>query len=319
MSTKSLLPLQPGTEFGFLFGESDTDYHASGAVGNSSLKFFAEHGPARWKTRYIDKCLPARAESWDLTIGKALHCALLEPDAYGSRFLVKPVEFNGRATKWKDWKAKYEARGFTLLDSADQDLVDQMVANIMGHPDAVELLADKPLYEVTIRRMVQGLPVQVRPDVWHSEHQRMKLSNWEHDGALLVDIKTVDHLSGTDRGSWARNFHSYGYHRQAALYAMMAKEHLAEEDPHYASPLGTVPMVFIVVEKTPPHEVAVYVPTPAALAIGQREVVRDLGKLRRCIMDNNWRTAPGGVAEIDLPDWYVNLHGADIQIGEDAA
>ncbi|NLF40551.1 hypothetical protein GX586_13990 [bacterium] len=88
---------------------------------------------------------------------------------------------------------------------------------------------------------------------------------------------------------------TYGYHRQAWWYS-------------HGVALVTSTLidlfVFVVVEKTPPYDAAVYMASEAALEIAEQECKQALEIYRKCMNTNTWPGLPSGVVEINLPGWY---------------
>jgi hypothetical protein len=64
--------------------------------------------------------------------------------------------------------------------------------------------------------------------------------------------------------------------------------------------------IFIVVEKQPPHGIAIFRLDDHAVSVGQDETIDDLRKLKVSIETNAWPNIPNEVTELTLPKWYAN-------------
>ena len=273
-----------------LIGVSSEDYHATDAISHSKLEVFRRR-PALYKKRFIDKTVPAPT-STAFAVGSALHCAVLEPNLFASRYTIKPegMERRSNAGKaaWAAWEAAHV--GVEILEPEDMASVQAMAKAVREHETAAALLASG-LPEVSWRANVAGLPLpaQCRTD-WFNE-TGCALS----DGRpYVVDAKTVDSLDGDFARAFQSAFVKYGYPRQCGFYLPLLQECGIQWPVFF----------FAAVEKKEPFGVQVFKPTDAVLAAGLDENASDLRALAKCYHSGVWPNLPLGVTEIDLPRWY---------------
>src|SRR6056297_780015 len=104
--------------------ESNEDYHANKAISSS-------HAKLAYKSLQLFKDnedgLIERKESPAMALGSAIHTAVLEPDEYTNRYIVKPEGLNGRTKEGKEFAKKCAEKNLTVLDAKDQQRIDLMV------------------------------------------------------------------------------------------------------------------------------------------------------------------------------------------------
>ena len=272
---------------GKITGETFADYQASGAFGVHALADMEPY-PLRFRLKHVTHEIPANEDSPALAFGRYLHCLALEgDDAAGARFIQAP-ECDRRTKEGKDRYAKFilEAVGREVVGAEDSALAWNMVRAIRAKPGAASLFAvGTP--EVVFRHQMRFFALQARCD-WFNEKP-------EGGGPpMIVDLKSIDDLTGFDKHFWA-----YSYYRQAAFYRQMVKAVLKlDEDPQF---------VFVVVEKQPPHQVAVRTPDAQSLDIGWRECAATITRLKDCFEANNWPGEPDEARPVSLPEWKSKL------------
>lgn len=247
------------------------DYHSHPAVSKSVLDKIAK-SPLHARA-YLDgeREEPTPA----MNFGTALHACALEPELFDEEYAV----FTGDR-RTKDGKARYEelqARGATIISSADFDAITAMVVSIRQHPVAAQLLqngvAESSVFWT--ERATTGLECKCRPD-W-----------WNRDAGMVVDLKTTEDASPA---GFARSVAAYRYHVQAA---------------HYSSGTGASRFVFIAIEKKPPYAVAVYELDADALKLGHALRMRDLETFASCKEFNTWPGYPAQIQTLALPKWAL--------------
>ena len=276
---------------GKITGEPDNVYHETDAVSHSKLEVFRRR-PALYKRKFIDRTIP-KETSAALTIGRGVHCGLLERDQYAKRFAVRPAGIDRRT---KEGKAAWEQfvaanAGKEILDAEDADLIEKMVGAVLENPTAKLLLAGGES-EVTWRAAgPAGMTLQCRTDRFNGNGCELTAGR-----PYVADVKTVETLDAGEFRSFERAFWSIGYHRQAGFYLPLLQD------------CGVLchDWFFIVVEKQEPFGCVVYRPTDDAIACGLEETVRDLTALAQSMKTGVWPNLPTGVQEISLPSWYRN-------------
>lgn len=297
---------------GIIHDEPNAVYHATDAVSHSKLSDFRRL-PLYYHRKHVLKAIPREEPTKALITGSALHAALLEgPAAFDKLIAVLPPDAPRRPSQlqrnakkpspetiaaiewWDSWEKA--TAGKEVLTSDDRDTVHKMLAGAAANPLALELLTHPATKtEVVFRKQMKHFTVQCRADAWNE--QGCELSGGR---PFVADVKTVPSLCEGDFTTFAKNFHAFGYHRQAAFY----REVIAEV-------IGLPPdaprpeFFFVVVEKAEPFQCMVFRVDDVAMAVAEREIIADLLKLRSCYDRDEWPGAPLDLQVIGLPEWYV--------------
>lgn len=233
--------------------------------------------PALYKRKYIDG-VTEQVETPALTLGKALHCRVLEPQEFGRRYTIAPnIDRRTKEGKqlWENFMQ--EADGLTILTREQDDAIERMNAAIYSHPAARYLLQQEGDSELMVNWTdeVSGIPCRGIFD-------RLTVGN------IAIDLKTTDDASPK---GFARSCHKYRYHVQAAFYT----------DGHLQAtgePLEG--FFFIAVEKSEPHLVAVYYLNADDIQRGREQYRDDINKFTACLAADEWQGYGDGVQELTL-------------------
>ena len=147
------------------------------------------------------------SDTSSLTVGRAVHCRLLEPDQYDARYATAP-KIDRRTKEGKaEWAVWSEANaGKELLTSDDAALAATYTANVQRNTRAMALLQSKGERELCCiwRDEPTGLAMKCRMDL-------------VIPGAVgvLADLKTTQ---AADYESFQRSIVNYGYDMQSAIY-----------------------------------------------------------------------------------------------------
>jgi hypothetical protein len=241
------------------------DYVAHPGINWSRLKHYYK-SPAHYK------CSP-RKETKAFMEGRALHVAVLEPDTYGSRYVVAP-DFDKRTKS-----GKKSADEFAEEHAEKGTLTQEQHDKIMRMRDAV--FASK-----SGRRLIEQCTYKETGISWiHRETGvvcKARLDGW--GDTCAIDIKsTVD----ASEDGFSREIAKYLYHGQAA---------------YYSTPLRR-PFVFVAVENTEPHAVACYHAGQEIAEPGTLLVDRLLRMHSRCVRTQEWPGYDDVIKEISLPRW----------------
>jgi hypothetical protein len=260
----------------------NADYHRHAAVSKSHLDQVAR-SPLHYWARYVDPNRVVPEPTPAMEIGSAVHTHVLELDQWDARYVTAPDGIDRRTKAGKaEWEAfQTAATGRTVLAKADAELVMRMGHAVWGHPAAAALLHWKGKAETTHMWTDEatGLQCKCRPD-WLTD-----------DGKLIIDLKTTEDASPA---GFRKSIANWRYHVQAAWYLDGLER-----------ATGTRPdqFIFVVVEKKPPHAVAVYAADAEMVAIGQTTAARDLEVLATCKQAGAWPGYSDQVEMISLPPW----------------
>ena len=197
---------------------SNEQYHSGPGVSKSQLDDIAV-SPATYIWR---KNAPVDTEKLQaLDMGTALHCLLLEPDEFDSRF-IKALDFNRRTKDGKAEEAEFLKNcadtGKTVIEYEDHRKLMLMRDSVMAHPDASRLLELEGYSESSIYWTDEetGELCRCRPD-------RM-LRNYP----IILDVKKVD-----DMGRFERHVEEFRYHVQNAMYCDGYANQFGEQPEFY--------------------------------------------------------------------------------------
>lgn len=224
----------------------------------------------------------AREETRALRVGSAIHCALLEPDAYPKRYVAEPDLGDGRTKAGKEARAAFNATvppGALVLDADEDALIKRCADAARAHPAVRDLLrAGRSEEVVTWHDEATGLACKGRLDYIAPRY--------------LLDLKST---RAETLGQLAREVAGRMYHGQLAFYrdgAIAART---------LSPAAQV--IVIAIQTVEPYDVV-----PARIQVEDLERGRALYRslLRRyaeCQAANWWPGLAPGVVDLPLPEW----------------
>jgi hypothetical protein len=251
---------------------TNEEYHADPAISASHLKAVMQ-SPYHYWSRYVDPDRKPVEPTAAMKLGSLAHCAILEPDELLQRYGVCA----SRTTKaGKEQAERMAAEGIEAVTSSDMALALSMAAAVRNHPAASALLqTGKAEQSFWWDDLSSGLRCKCRPD-WYQ-------------GNTVVDIKTTTDASPQ---AFARSVATFAYHVQAAHY--LAGLHGADR------------FVFVAVEKTYPHAVAVYELDAAALALGRTTRDNAMDVIAGCQAAGVWPSYSDTLQTLSLPRWATN-------------
>lgn len=253
-----------------------TSYKEIKALNWSSLKAMAS-SPLLYAWRQEHP----RPDSPAMALGRAVHCAVLEPAAFGDRYVVRPAGLDGRTKEGKAWAADARERGLEVLSADDGATVTACSSAVHDH-DAARGLLEGCLYEQGLTWALDGIACKGRLDAL--------------DRGSVVDLKTC-----RDMGSFARDFARMSYHGQLAWYLDGARAAGAVDDDAQA--------FVVAVETCEPYDVAAFV-MPADVVEMGRALYRSLLDLWVSCRDADyWPGRFPALAQLELPRWAM---GAEV-------
>lgn len=273
MPQKLTAPEDPGLYFDI----SNEAYHAGPGVSKSQLDDIAIN-PAVYQWR---KRAPQDEEKLQaLDMGTALHCLLLEPEEFDSRFIVAP-EFNRRTNEGKANEKAFlkdcAGLGMTVMDAEEGRKLMLMRDSAFAHPAARWLLEADGHQEASIYWDDEetGELCRIRPDKFLTGQP------------VIVDVKKV-----ADMARFSRHVEEFRYHVQDAMYRDGFYQHF-NEYPQF---------VFIAVSESIDcgrYPVRTFQLHAEDVDAGHQLYRRDLNTYHHCRASNTW----GGVEELRRPAW----------------
>ncbi|QPB08651.1 exonuclease VIII [Burkholderia phage Mica] len=217
----------------------------------------------------------------------------------GSRHeLAEILRANGKPVAlWSDVKAEWEKHNGhrRILTPEQWDQLHRMRDAIMAHPAARALLTSSKFvteHSAYAQDPETGVLRRVRPDLWR------------FDG-IVGDLKTTEDASPE---GFARSIAKYGYDVQDPYYLDTLNLALQQSNPDEfaAHPTSAKAFVFIVVEKSFPHAVAVYCLDDESKALGTAKYREGLNTYAECERTGVWPGFGDAVQMISVPQWHLN-------------
>jgi len=253
MSDKSYMADDHKDLIGWHNDVSNSAYHSGPGISKSGLDLVHKS---------INHFLGAKKEETDaMTLGTAVHAAILEPHTWPGQFVRGP-DVDRRTAEWKTAAGKAQANGLTIMKSDDFDKVELMATAVLSHMDpAIALIKDAAgiaegsLYQADPRT---GLLIRCRPDYLVPDHH------------LIIDLKTTKDASPDE---FARSCGNFRYDVQDAMYTQMVSHAFG----------GDWKFIFVAVENTPPYNVGVYELSAADKDFGHQTYRADLNKFAQWV------------------------------------
>lgn len=269
---------------GIHYNISNSDYHASKGVSKSRLDVLAR-SPAHYFAKYLDKDNPKKDEPTAAMIaGTLAHCAILEPDEFGLRYVVLPTGLDRRTKEGKAAFAELEASGKEVILEDQYKTAQRQAASVCRLPD-IAMALEKGRAEVSAYWTDEktGLLCKCRPDLVYSCEA----------GDILLDVKTTKDASPRE---FSRSIANYRYDVQAAFYS---------DGYALASGRRVLAFIFVAVESEYPHLAAAYQIDEASIMAGREKYRRDLETLKNCHERNEWPGYSTAIEPISLPAWAM--------------
>lgn len=245
-------------------GLSFDDYLEIDALNWSLLKEMAK-SPAHFAYRREHP----REDTPRLAFGRAVHCAVLEPDRFPRDYVI----YNGSRRYGKDWDQFSAANHDKTALRADEYETCLAVRDaVFAHKTARDMLRGDSEVTVEWEDAETGLRCKSRVD------------HVNEDG--ITDLKTTSSVD-----AWEFSAHSARmlYHSQLAFY-------------HRGLPFPEYPRI-LAVEITPPYDVAVFRLTEDAMFTGDTQVSDLMTRFLLCTKDGTWPGRYDAEQELGLPSW----------------
>jgi len=220
-----------------------------------------------------------------LSLGHAVHAAVLEPQLFMDEFVAAPKCDKrtkvGKAT-WREFQGDNAFK--EIITDVEFETCIRFSNACWAHPTAKEILSGVGQNEVVARWTQDGTPAKARYD------RITSLASW----SIVADLKTTQ-----DAREWAfsADIAQYGYHNQAAWYL----DGLDAISPHPRK------WVFIVLEKSPPWAIQCYMLDDIALEQGRDENRVYLRAYAECLKTGKWPSYPAGLKSISIPPYALQV------------
>lgn len=271
------------TSPGLVHNMPDHTYHADPVEGGSLSSTGARRildSPARYRHE-IEHSEGRRA----FDVGHVVHTKIL---GVGAPIVTYPDEHltpSGNPSQKKatqDWEKEQRANGLAIISRADLALVDAMAEAVLAHQGARELL-EKPGHSE-----VSAFAPDPDTGIWC----RARFDRLTDDG-LGIDVKTT--AGSASPAGFGRDAAKHGYPIQDAHYTATYEWATGTELP---------PLLFIVVEKSAPHLVAVHEFDEATHIAGDELAAKARHRYAECRATNTWPAYGTDTLTPQLPNWW---------------
>jgi len=229
--------------------------------------------PAHYKHRLTQP----RDDTTAMRLGRAVHCAVLEPRQFAATFAV----YDG-VRRGKEWQEFADAHAEDdILSVTEAEHCHAVRDAVRGNRDAIRLLRKGESEKtVTWTDRETRIPCKARVDrVGHG---------------FFVELKTTRSLDPHD---FERTCAQLAYHGQLAFYARGLKANRRKTHP-----------ILIAVENEPPYDVVIYEPDEEFMWMGDEFAGDLLRKLSKCQKTQRWPGRSSGVQTLSLPGWLLSQY-----------
>lgn len=280
-------------------GISNADYHRNPnllpepSLSSSGCKTILNKSAFHfWWDSPMNPNRPPETSSPALNVGKAAHDMVLLSERWTEHYYVLPKGFSRAATvKQADAIAEADAAiesGLTVLSHDEAETVRAVANAIKGNSLAVaSLTAGEPEETLVWQDPRTGVWLRVRPDF------RPDSILVKRPVMVVPDLKFMASTYATPEG-FGRAIHQFGYHQSAALYADGIKAIYGHYPTHW---------LHVVVEKEPPHCVALYQLPGEDIELGRVLNRRAIDQFARCLDTGKWPGYADEPTQVGLPVW----------------
>ena len=256
---------------------TEAEYNAAPGVRRSAL-FNMAKSPAHYKWAMDHP----QADSPALLLGRAVHCAVLQPEIFDSCYAVAPSANKSTKEGRRIWETFMVDKGDKeVITQADYEKCMGIRESIMAHPVASVLLEGKHETSYFWKDDLTGIDCKIRTDAETEIGETL----------AIVDVKTCADASTQ---TFMKEAVKHGYDLQAGMYTEGVTANTGRE----------CAFIFIAVEKTPPYAVNVLAADNYFILRGKDLFREYLGKVAECEKTGNWfcyNGPDGDVNDLSLP------------------
>lgn len=251
-------------------------YHSIQAVSSTDLKQWSSMTPREWQHWKEHPFTPSDS----MNLGSAIHCAVLEPDEYGKRF----VAYEGRraGADYREFAAEHTDK--IILTSSQQDTVDKVIDFLYARERLHKIIEGGEAEQSYFHLDVDGRMRKARAD-WVGDMG---------DKRVVIDLKTTFDLR--DR-MLATTMAKYKYHLQAAYYMDVIS---AAE----GRPLDGFAILWV--KTTDPVDMRVAIVGENTIAQGRKEYKQAWEEMHACIESGHFPGYSSEPSILDLPNWAID-------------
>lgn len=271
-----------------IFDLPDEQYHSRPELSSTGARLLLPEYKGSPRKFQWDKTHKRTSRAFD--VGHAAHAKVLGVGAgiviYPDEHLTPSGNVSTKAAT-KEWEADVRASGLTPVSPLEASAVDAMAEAVLAHPTAAPILEVAVHREVSVIADVDGVPSRARFDA---------LSDETRNGVYGVDLKTGDDAT---KSGFEKSVAKWGYDVQECHY----------EDVYEASQGRPIDQfIFLVVEKSGPHEVGVFQLPDVWREMGRVKAAEARRIYRECMQSGEWPGYDTALQFLDPPTWLVFEH-----------
>lgn len=289
---------------GIRYGMPFAEYLAVDAVSSSALRTFAR-SPWHYRNRVdISPTLP-------MLRGTLAHCAVLEPDAIASRYVVMPEDAPRRPTR-----AQWDAKKPSAESQAAMDWWRAFNESAAGRelvPHDAYAICQAQLEAVAANRTLSDILARGNGEVsifWIDEATGLYCKarpDWLNDSGPDIDALDLKTCADESPGAFGRSAARLRYDLQAAHYIAGIKAVTGRR----------VNFVFGAVTSKPPILAVPYVLTDELAEQGEDERRELLDRLAWCQRENEWPAYGDGLQLLDFPAYAKRSGEVEVEWSEE--
>ena len=257
-------------------------YHSDDAVGSSLIRKLQTSTPM-----HALAMLATPMASPALSLGTALHAAMLEPENDLAQAVVQP-DIDKRTKAGKEEHAEFALAyaGRCIITQEQDDQLEGMVSACLKDWRIKHALSACKRREVSVFGSIGGHPAKARLDAWNGH-------------GMVLDLKTTRDLAC----DFEKSIANFGYGLQAAWYREVLRSVFRTEGRLMPDDFS---FVFLVVETTYPHGTAVYRMSDEVMDCYSDRLVELQKQWWECVLKNEYKGWPqDDVVDIGLPPWAM--------------
>lgn len=274
-------------------GIDNADYHRNPnllpapSISASGLKCLLSKSPRHyWFDSPLNSDRPPEQDKAHFNVGKAAHDMLLLSERWPECYHILPEGYTAPSSRTKNFSEDQIAAlaakdaGKTLIRWDDAALVRGMADAIRSNPLAAAALANGES-EVTLcwQDKETGVWLRARPDFLPNKRK------------IIPDLKTAADASPK---AFQRTIANYGYAQAAALYLDGIEAVFGDRPTNW---------IHVVVEKEPPHVVALYELPQEDIGRGRWLNRRAIRIFADCLSTGKWAGYADQPTMLGLPQW----------------
>ena len=301
-------------ETGIYDGLPEEAYHGDPAISSTTLKEM-RRSPLHC---YARKAGERDKTTKTLTLGRLLHCSVLEPERFQEDFAppLDAAAFPDALKSQDDYKSCCKELGLPVsgskaalkerIQSATQDAVfwDDLLAEHTGQRTLVSqgdfdictgVMASVGQHAKASKVFSGG--ISERSLFWEDASTgqmcRARMDYYREDLGVVFDLKTT---TDARMDAFQRDIFKYGYHISAAMYLAGCR----------ALGLKATSFAWLAIEKEPPYAIGLYVASADMLLAGLEDYTRFLGTYAECMETSLWPSYSDDFVTVELPHWAGN-------------